>query len=359
MLRRSSHGVEPLDDRSMRVLRAVVQSYIGNPEPVGSRFVTKKYPIGFSSATIRNIMADLEELGFLRQPHTSAGRIPTDKGYRFYVDFLRNERGVRPYEIPSGFVKQFARRLEEVKSDITMMFSEVTQTLSTVSNYIGVALPPKPEKTTFNRIDLVRYREDSVVALLVTDEGVIKNKILRVGDAISQHDLSRIADYLNTEYSGKTLDEMRTLIMERMRAEKHVCDTLISKAISICEQAISFAHDDLFVSGFYDAMDLPDFSDVVKIKALSKAIRDKHLILRLLHEISNAEGVHVLIGDENPVAELRKLSVVASTYKEGKRPMGVIALIGPTRMNYSMAISMVDAIAKCVSRTFESHHHSR
>jgi heat-inducible transcriptional repressor len=266
---------------------------------------------------------------------------------------------VRPYEIPSGFVKQFARRLEEVKSDITMMFSEVTQTLSTESNYIGVALPPKPEKTTFNRIDLVRYREDSVVALLVTDEGVIKNKILRVGDAISQHDLSRIADYLNTEYSGKTLDEMRTLIMERMRAEKHVCDTLISKAISICEQAISFAHDDLFVSGVYDAMDLPDFSDVVKIKALSKAIRDKHLILRLLHEISNAEGVHVLIGDENPVAELRKLSVVASTYKEGKRPMGVIALIGPTRMNYSMAISMVDAIAKCVSRTFESHHHSR
>jgi heat-inducible transcriptional repressor len=304
-------------------------------------------------------MADLEELGFLRQPHTSAGRIPTDKGYRFYVNSLRIEGGERPYEMPSGFVRQFARRLEEVKSDITMMFSEVTQTLSSMSNYIGVALPPKPEKTTFNRIDLVRYREDSVVALLVTDQGVIKNRVLRTGETVSQHDLNRIAEYLNAEYAGKTLDEMKTLIMERMRAEKRVCDGLISRAISICEQAISFADDDLFVSGFYDVMDLPDFSDVLKIKALSKAIRDKHLILRLLHEISSAEGVHVFIGDENPVAELRKLSVVASTYREGKRPMGVIALIGPTRMNYSMAISTVDAVARCVSRTFESHHHSR
>ncbi|HSB52092.1 MAG TPA: heat-inducible transcriptional repressor HrcA [Dissulfurispiraceae bacterium] len=348
-----------LDERTRRVLHAVVQSYIGKPEPVGSRFVTKRYSIGFSPATIRNVMADLEELGFLMQPHTSAGRIPTDKGYRFYVDSLRVERIDATEELPREFARQYAGRLERMKSDINLMFAEVTQTLSAMSSYIGVALPPKPERTTFSRIDLLRYRGGSAVALLVTEEGVIKNKILQMGQDLSQGDLNRIADYLNAEYGGKTLDEMRSLIVAKMSAEKNLCDNLITRAIHICEQAIHFADEDVFVSGFYDVMNLPDFSDIAKIKELSRAIRDKHLILRLLQELSEAEGVQVLIGDENPVAELRRLSVVASTYKEGNRPMGVIALIGPTRMNYPRAISMVEAIAKCISGTFENYHHLR
>jgi heat-inducible transcriptional repressor len=239
------------------------------------------------------------------------------------------------------------------------MFSEVTQTLSMMSNYLGVALPPKTEKTTFHRIDLIRYKGDSIVAILVTDEGIIKNRILRAGVELTQSDLNRIADYLNSEYAGRTLDEMKSMLVERMKYEKSLCDTLIARAIRICEQTISFADDDVFVSGLYDVMNLPDFSDIGKIKELSKAIRDKHLILRLLHELSNVEGIQVVIGDENPVAELKNLSVVASTYKEGGRPMGVIALIGPTRMDYSKAISMVDTIARCISQTFEGYYHLR
>lgn len=354
-----------MDERAKHVLFAVVESYINKPEPVGSRFVTKKYPIGFSPATIRNIMADLEEMGFLGQPHTSAGRIPTDKGYRFYVNCLY-EKKIRPLpakqdteqSVYNGediceFISSFSKKLKRVKNDINTMFLEVTNTLSMMSNYVGIALLPKPENTTFNRIDLIKYKGDNIVAILVTDEGVIRNRILKVDSKLTQHDLNRISDYLNSEYSGLKLDEIRGILINRMKQEKVLWDRLISKAIKICEEAISFTGDNLFISGLHDVINLPDFSDISKIKEMARAIKDKHLILKLLDELSKSEGVQVLIGSENQFEELKNMSIVASPYKERNRPMGVIALIGPTRMNYSKAIYMVDSIAKCISKIFE------
>jgi heat-inducible transcriptional repressor len=342
-----------LDERSRRVLNAVVRSYIDRPDPVGSRFVTRKYSFGFSPATIRNIMADLEEMGFLSQPHTSAGRVPTDKGYRFYVDSLGEEGQTgKIIELPDEFTEHFSRRLEDFRNDISAMFSEVTNTLSSISHYVSVVLPPKAENTTFNRIDLLKYKSDQVVAILLTDEGIIRNKVIQVDPMLRQEDLNRIAEYLNGEFAGHTLDEINGMLMQRMRREKAQWDKLISRAISIYEQAMTFSRDDMFVSGLYDVMNLPDFSDISKIRDLSKAIKEKHVIIKLLAELSDAEGVQVVIGTENPIEELKGLSVVTSTYKEGSRNMGIIALIGPTRMDYSRAMIMVDTIAKCVSRTF-------
>ena len=343
-----------LDERSRRVLNAVVRSYIDRPDPVGSRFVTRKYSFGFSSATIRNIMSDLEEMGFLSQPHTSAGRVPTDKGYRFYVDSLSNEaQSEKIIEVPEEFIQQFSRRLDEFKNDISAMFSEVTNTLSSLSNYVSIVLPPKAENTTFNRIDLIKFKSDQIVAILLTDEGIIHNKVIQADPMLKQEDLNRIADFLNVEFSGHTLDEINNMLMQRMKREKAQWDRLISRAISIYEQAMTFAEGDIFVSGLYDLMDLPEFSDISKLRELSKAIKEKHVIMKLLAELSHSEGVQVLIGTENPVTELKGLSVFTSMYKEGSRPMGIIALIGPTRMDYSKAIIMVDTITKCVSRTFE------
>jgi len=343
-----------LDERSRRVLDAVVRSYIDRPDPVGSRFVTRKYSFGFSPATIRNIMADLEEMGFLSQPHTSAGRVPTDKGYRFYVNsIVGSEQSTGVPGLPGEFANHFSRRLEEFKNDLSAMFSEVTNTLSSISNYVSVVLPPKAENTTFNRIDLIKYKGDQVVAILLTDEGIIRNKVIQSDPMLGQDDLNRIAEYLNAEFAGHTIDEINRLLIMRMKREKAQWDRLISRAMSIYEQAMSFARDDMFVSGLYDVMNLPDFSDISKIRELSKAIKEKHVIIELLAELSAAEGVQVVIGNENPASELKGLSVVASTYKEGDRPIGIIALIGPTRMDYSKAIFMVDTIAKCVSKTFE------
>lgn len=344
---------EQLDERSKQILHAVISSYINRPDPVGSRFVTKKFSFGFSSATIRNIMADLEELGFLFQPHTSAGRVPTDKGYRFYVDILMGREFSDAREnLGLEFRLEFTSKLEKMRDDFSLVFREVTNTLSSLSHYIGVVLPPKTERITFRRIDLIKYRGDRIVALLLTEEGIVKNKTFSIPQPVDQADLNRISDYLNGEFQGRPLDDIRNTLVMHLHREKKAWDSIIERAIAICENALTFSENELFVSGIYDVLDLPDFSDLARIREISRALKEKHIMLRLLEELSAAEGVRIIIGDENPISEMKKLSVVAAPYREGTRPIGLIALIGPTRMNYMRAVSMVDTIAQCVSDTF-------
>jgi heat-inducible transcriptional repressor len=333
-----------LSERNRKVLCAVVQSYINKPDPVGSRFVTKKYAFNLSPATIRNIMADLEEMGFLSQPHTSAGRIPTDKGYRFYVDSLCREKPT----VDAKFSNILKSKLESIKSDIYTLLKEATETLAAMSHYLVFAVPLKTDSTTLNRIQLFRYRNKQTVAVLLTNEGLVRSKMLDTNFGLSQKDLNRISDYLNSEFSGCTIDEIRSALIKQMSKEKALCDILISKAIAICKEALFFPSTDLIVSGFSELIGLPDFSG--RIKEIAKAIEDKHTILKLLDRLSaSTDGVKVVIGSENPMEELKKLSIVMATYKQGDRSLGSVGVIGPTRMDYSKTIPMVELTAKSIS----------
>lgn len=335
-----------LDERIHRVLWAVVESYITNPDPVGSRFVTKKYAFNLSPATIRNVMADLEDMGFLHQPHTSAGRIPTDKGYRFYVDYLAKREASRD----ADHADEIIQRLETIRNDINALLKETSKALSTVSHYLGVALTPRPEKATLIGINLFRYKEGQVMTVLLTDEGIVKNKCIHLDVDLTQRDLNRISDYLNSEFAGLTIDEIRAEIVREMRRDKALCDTLISRAITICREALYFDYGDVFISGLSEVLGLPEFSDLQRIKEISRAIEDKRLIIKLLDTLSQKEGVNVLIGSENSASDMKKLSIVVSTYNEGDRPIGTIGIIGPTRMNYLKAITLVDTAAKFLTR---------
>ncbi len=339
--------MQVLDERTKKVLYAVVQSYINFPDPVGSRAVTKRYSFGLSPATIRNIMADLEEMGLLTQPHTSAGRVPTDIGYRFYVDSLVAEGD--PYS-NMEILQELYKRLKVLKNDIDMLLGETTTTLSKLSHYLGVALSPRPNMITLKRIELFKYKADKVVTILFTDEGLIKNKVISLDSEVSQKDLNRIASYLNSEFSGHTFDEIRLRVVKEMSKEKIRCESLISKAMWICRETLSFYHGDLFISGLSEVLDLPDFADLKKIRELSKAIEDKHTIIKLLDKLSELDGVQVLIGSENSMDEMKKLSMVVSTCREDDRPIGVVGIIGPTRMNYAKAIYIVNNTAKFVSK---------
>ena len=341
--------MEDLSERNRKILCAVVQSYINYPDPVGSRIVTKRFSFGLSPATIRNIMSDLEEMGFLTQPHTSAGRIPTDLGYRFYVDSLATETDFYS-NIEIEILQGLYRRLEILKNDIELLLSETTKSLSMLSHYLGIAMSPTPDMTTLSRIDLLKYQADKVAAVLFTAEGLIKNKVLSIDADISQKDLNRIAHYLNSEFAGCTFDEIRLKLLKEMSKEKIRCDNLISRAMRICREALYFPLNELFVSGLSEVLELPDFADLKKIRELSKAIEDKHRIIKLLDTISEAEGVQVLIGSEHEQDEMKKLSVVVSPCKEGKRPIGVVGIIGPTRMNYAKAIYIVENTAKFITR---------
>ncbi len=340
--------MQMIDERGKKVLCAVIQSYINLPDPVGSRAVTKRYSFGLSPATIRNIMADLEEMGFLTQPHTSAGRVPTDRGYRFYVDSLIAEMD---YYTDMEILQEIYERLEALRNNIDVLFlSETTRTLSILSHYLGVAMSPMFNMTTLKRIELLKYKADKVAAIIFIDEGLIKNKVVSLGSEISQKDLNRITGYLNSEFSGHTFDEIRLKVIKEMSKEKIRCDSLISRAMRICQQALSFPHSDLFVSGLSEVLNLPDFADLKKIRELSRAIEDKHTIIKLLDRLSELDGLQILIGSENSMDEMKKLSVVASTCKEGDRPVSIVGIIGPTRMNYAKAIYIVDNTAKFISK---------
>lgn len=335
-----------IDERIYRVLWAVVESYITNPDPVGSRFVTKKYAFNLSPATIRNIMADLEDMGLLHQPHTSAGRVPTDKGYRLYVDHLSREEASKD----TYHIEETVRNLEDIRTDINSLLKETSRALSTASHYLGVALSPSPDKAIMSAINLLRYRENQVIAVLLTDEGIVKNKYMHLDVDLTQRDLNRISDYLNSEFAGLSIDEIRARIVREMRRDKALCDTLISRAVAICREALHFDYGDVFISGLSEVLGLPDFSDLQRIKEVSRAIEDKHLIMKLLDSLTQSEGVKVVIGSENPASELKKLSMVVSTYKEGGRPVGTIGVIGPTRMDYMKAITLVDRAARFLTR---------
>ncbi len=343
-----------IDERSKQILNAIIQSYIHRPDPVGSRYVTKKYDFGVSPATIRNIMADLEELGFLSQPHTSAGRVPTDRGYRFYVDTLLNQLNQRSFDLDRQAAQNIIRKLEALKNDINVFFAEVSVILSRLSNYMGIAQPPKAESTTFNKLELIRYKEDLIVAVLLTNEGIIKSRVLQADPKLTQSDLNRIAGYLNSEFSGFTIDEIRRTIAESLKSEKVLWDSLIIKAITIYEDILSFSDNELFMEGFFDIMNLPDFSDISKLRDMYRAIKDKHVLLRIIEDLSKTEGIQVIIGNENPIEELSKFSIVATTYGSCGKKLGVIALIGPTRMDYPKAIEMVDLVSRCICETLKN-----
>ncbi|MCX8070436.1 MAG: heat-inducible transcriptional repressor HrcA [Thermodesulfovibrionales bacterium] len=335
-----------LDERSKQILFAVTQSYINKPEPVGSRFVTKKYDFSLSSATIRNIMADLEELGFLTQPHTSAGRVPTDRAYRFYVDTILNQRSSIDYD--SEIANDIIKRLETIKNDINAFFKEVTATLSNLSNYMSIAQPPKAVDSTLKKIELIRYKDDLVAAVLLTKENIIKNKILKIDPSLTQKDLNRISNYLNSEYSGYTIDEIRNVLIKRLKTEKLKWESLLMQAIDIYEQILFFTENEIFIEGLFEVINLPDFANISKMREIYNAIKDNQLLLRIIEDLRNTEGIQVIIGGENPIEELNKFSIVASNYGSCSKKMGVIALIGPTRMNYSKAITMVDMVSRCV-----------
>ncbi|MFZ5906015.1 MAG: heat-inducible transcriptional repressor HrcA [Nitrospirota bacterium] len=339
-----------LSDRNKKILTAIVQSYINTPDPVGSRVVTKRYALGLSPATIRNIMADLEEMGFLIQPHTSAGRVPTDLGYRFYVDSLVAEDSDQSNK---DVLHDLYRQLETLRHNIDMLLGEATKNISILSHYLGVAMSPSSDLTTLKRIDLLKYAAGRIAVVLFTDEGVIKNRVLSTDQELSQRDLARIAGYLNSEFAGYSLDEIRMKVLKEMSREKVKCDRLLARAMQICRDVLSFPYGDLFISGLSGVLDLPDFNDLKKIRELSRAIEDKHMIIRLLDELSATEGVQVIIGSENTLDEMKRFSVVASACRQGDRPVGIVGIIGPTRMNYARAIYIVENTAKFITKMLE------
>ena len=341
-------GSEGLDERTRNILMAVIHSFIHTGEPVGSRTVSKRFDFGLSPATIRNIMSDLEELGFLEQPHTSAGRMPTDQGYRFYVDNLRGIEVLSAEE--SALISQ---RYAPYHGEVDEVMTATSRLLSEISRYAGVVLHIF-SITIFKRIEFVKIRGRQVLAIFVMESGMIHNKLIMLDEEMTQEELYQISNYLNQEFSGQPLRTIRQHVLDRMAEEKAQYDKLSQQALSVGEKTFgetSEDENDIYLGGTSNIMDQPEFmSNLDQMKELFKAFEEKNRLISLLDKCLDEPGVHVIIGSETPFKDIRECSFVTHTYSYDNRTLGVLGVVGPKRMVYPRIMAIVDHTATIVSK---------
>ncbi len=338
------------EGRIQQVLRAVVRDYIRRAQPVGSGKIARRYRLDISPATVRNIMACLEELGFLVQPHPSAGRIPTDLGFRYYVDVLMDPKPLAREE--KEFILQRVRRSAR---DVGEVMQETSRVLSQISRYTSVVSSPRFSRTIFERIELIRIDCSRILMVLVSPAGVVYNRIISGLRGPGQEDLDRAGDYLNRHIRGLPLPEAKKRILEQMEAEKDQVDRILYKVWDSSRRALETeAGERIYIDGQSNILDYPEFAeDIEKMKSLLRAFEEKEIIVHLLDMAMEGEGIQVYIGSENQVEEMEDCSLIATTYYQRGVPLGTVGLIGPKRMDYSRVIPLVDFTAKAVGARLE------
>jgi heat-inducible transcriptional repressor len=344
--------VTDLDERNQKILRAIVLSYIRTAFPVGSRSLTKAFDFGLSPASIRNIMADLEEMGYLTQPHPSAGRVPTERGYRFYVNGLLDEIDPERVTEDLGIDQYRLHRTEDIKE----LLQETSRLLSMHSHYAGIVLTPKLANMFFQHLQFIKLRRNHVLTVFVSTEGIVQTKVIETDKDFSQQELDRFSAFLNDRFRGISLQEVKTTLLNQMREDKEQYSRLLQKALDLVNKAFQEAQgktagEELFLEGTTNILDLPEFSTVEKMKALFKAFEEKYIMMKLLDTCFNSEGVQVFIGSENAFLGINDCSLVITNYKRGSQVLGALGIIGPTRMEYSKVIPLVDYTAKLLSQT--------
>ncbi|HEX9078481.1 MAG TPA: heat-inducible transcriptional repressor HrcA [Desulfuromonadaceae bacterium] len=334
-----------LSPRSRQILEAIVEDYIATAEPVGSSTVARRHAMTLSPATVRNVMANLEEMGLLTSPHTSAGRVPTEKAYRFYVDSLVALRQVTREE------KQLIiQRCRQAGAGLSNILKETSRTLSTLSNYIGIVVAPSFVADVFRHIEFLRLAPHRVLAILVSSNGLVQNRLVETEEDTPQEDLVRMGNYLNELMQGLTISQVRERIIDEMQSEKVQYDRLMSRALRISQQAVTAEEEEIFVEGQARILDQPEFSDVRRMQEIFRAFEEKGHLLQLLNRCMAAEGVQIYIGSETPVSRSAGVSLITSRFVTGNNTVGLLGIIGPTRMGYSNVIPIVDYTARLVSR---------
>lgn len=334
-----------LSSRSRQILEAIVEDYIATAEPVGSSAVARRHALTLSSATVRNVMANLEEMGLLTSPHTSAGRIPTEKAYRFYVDSLVALRQVSRDE-----KRQIISHCRRAGAGLSGILKETSRTLSQLSNYMGIVLAPSFTADVFRHIEFIRLGQRKILAILVSSNGAVQNRLIETEEDYQPEELTRMGNYLNELMQGLTITQARERILEEMKNEKSQYDRLLSRALKISEQAVAVESDEIFVEGQARILDQPEFSDAAKMKEIYEAFEQKGIMLQLLSRCMSADGVQIYIGSETPISRSAGVSMVTSRFVTGSNTIGMLGVIGPTRMGYSSVIPIVDYTAKMVSR---------
>ncbi len=335
---------DTLSERSKQILEAIIDDYIRTAEPVGSRTVTRRHDLSLSPATVRNVMSDLEEMGFLASPHTSAGRVPTDKAFRFYVDSLLQVRAIDPdqQDVIRSQYRAHGR-------DVADLLKETSRILSSISQYVGIVVAPRFAANIFRQIEFVQLCGRRLLAILVSESGVVQNRIIEADEEFVPEDLVRMSNYLNNLLQGLSIAQVKQRIVREMVNEKVRYDALFSRALRLSEQTLDEDTADVFVEGQVNFFEQPEFADVGKMKEIFRAFEEKSQLITLLDRCMNAERVNIFIGAENFLSRMNEMSVVTAPYASGPNTVGVLGVIGPTRMGYDRVIPIVGFTAKILS----------
>lgn len=337
-----------LDDRKMKILQAIIRNYLETGEPVGSRTISKYTDLNLSSATIRNEMADLEELGFILQPHTSAGRIPSDKGYRLYVDNMMAEKEEKLNKATEE-IAEMKEMLLEREEKMENVLKQVAKVLATNTNYATMITAPQMNHTKLKFIQLSKVDAGQILATIVVEGNVIKNSMLKVSEMISDESMLKLNILLNTHLNGLSIEEINLGMISRMKEQAGIHGDIISEVIDAVAEAIKQDDDlEIYTSGTNNIFKYPELSDNQKASELITTFEEKKLLSELVMDTlegeSNETGIQVYIGNETPVKSMKDCSVVTATYELDGGMKGTIGIIGPKRMDYDKVVETLKTI---------------
>lgn len=338
-----------LPDRSRRVLATLVREYIETGEAVSSQMLVQRSGLHVSSATVRSVLAQLEEAGYVYQPHTSAGRVPTDRGYRFFVDLLLETRGVsRP---PAAVENELRQRASQTPL-MHELLATVTHLVSRASGHVGFTLA-ETRYAVLKRIEFVSLGGSRVLVVVISEGDQVTQKAVDAGEALRPDDLVQAANYLNTEFAGLPLADVREAVLERFRQERTLYDTLLARALRLASSTLKDMprHQTFLVEGVSSLLEAPghDSVSLATLRALLEMMEEKERLIHLMNQYIDGPGLTVVIGAEHAAPDLRPFSLVASTSMDGATTR-TVGVIGPTRMRYSRAIGLVDGTARAVAR---------
>ena len=347
-------NIQEPSDRARSILRALVEHYIRDGQPVGSKKLAGTIGLRLSPATIRNVMADLEALGFIDSPHTSAGRVPTAKGYRLFVDTL-----VRLQPPANRDISLLQHQLEEeMSSDGKSVAEAASLALSSLSGLAGVVTIPRQTHTYLRHVEFLPLSDQRVLAILVVNDSEVQNRILNMDRDYSEDELRKATNYLNERFVGGELHEIRARILEELSDTHETVNQLMIDAVSIAQRALQMDADtpqpEVVISGETKLMHFQELSNIDTLRQLFEAFNQQQEILRLLDRSITAQGVQIFIGEESGYRMLDECSVVAAPYKADEEIVGVLGVIGPTRMAYERVIPIVDITARLVGSALNS-----
>lgn len=337
-----------MDERKKKILLAIIQDYISTAEPVGSRTISRKYQLGVSPATIRNEMSDLEDLGLIEQPHTSAGRIPSDLGYRYYVDYL-----MQPEQLSTEQLRTIELSYQNKSQEIGKVINRTGQLLSKLTNYTSIVMSPQVEQSKIKHIQLVSMAPNKAMVIVVMSTGAVYPHQIDIAESITQQDLDQVSNVLNANLSGLNAERIKLTLLNEIYMELSRYRDFVDITMELLQGGVNPSDEGkIYLGGVYNILNQPEFHNIEKLKTLLSLLeQEKQLQQILMYE--QEDGITVRIGVENSQQEIKDCTMITATYQVGNYMKGTIGVLGPTRMEYSKVITIVDHLSKILNYSLE------